>query len=736
MGEINALATAADGRVFYSGRAACFAGLHADHRLALPTSASAAARSTSCDPRGAGSLDQNPAKIPRSPTSGVRREGRRRRDRRGVEDEHGLLGLALDPDFTRGRPYLYVEYHPYGKGERAAAAAPGDKHRPGPGPADYMGERRSRASPTTTRPRRSCPVRADLPPWMTQVFSSCRLGGSMDCDSRATSTSPPATTRATATATNGGYTNAHRCTRFLPRHGDVTSYVATRLPHRPHPRAAKLRDPVGSLAMRLHQLRRRAPTSGNTNASRASCCASSRSLTPARPRHRDDIHDPGRRRARTARTCSRRQPGGIDGKAKPEVFAMGFRNLYSIDIDPKTDKIAVRVGRSRPGTESTTWGPAKTENAAITAGRQLRLAVLQGGNRLRLPRKLPAATGGGARPTPPTTSAARSAAAPTARWRRLLGLHAKPLLNDSPYNTGLERYPGAEPTNIWYGPQGGCYDYPHNANGVPVFTATQHDPRPARSASCPFVFGGSQAPMTAGIYRKPAGNAPNAWPAYWDGRWFLSDFAGGNNLRHALLMDPATDSPRAAAGLGRLALRDHPDVAVQREPDHRSGPRSRRRPVRGELLRLELHGQQPQHRPVEVLLRRRRRHAGSGPAGLDDGRRASSTVDIGNSGGVSYTWAVRRRRHRDRRHGQPRVPDRRPAQATLTVTYADGTTASKDRHVDVPPTRLQHVGATVHPDAVADPRRAGRLRHVAAGVANIYSANTTATSSRPPATRC
>ena len=48
--------------------------------------------------------------------------------------------------------------------------------------------------------------------------------------------------------------------------------------------------------------------------------------------------------------------------------------------------------------------------------------------------------------------------------------------------------------------------------------------------------------MTAGIYRKPSGSAPNAWPAYWDGRWFLSDFAGGNNIRHALLMDPETDT--------------------------------------------------------------------------------------------------------------------------------------------------------------------------------------------------
>ena len=36
------------------------------------------------------------------------------------------------------------------------------------------------------------------------------------------------------------------------------------------------------------------------------------------------------------------------------------------------------------------------------------------------------------------------------------------------------------------------------------------------------------------------GDKPDAWPSYWDGRWFLMDFAGATNIRHALLMDPAT----------------------------------------------------------------------------------------------------------------------------------------------------------------------------------------------------
>ena len=80
--------------------------------------------------------------------------------------------------------------------------------------------------------------------------------------------------------------------------------------------------------------------------------------------------------------------------------------------------------------------------------------------------------------------------------------------------------------------------------------------------------------MTAGIYRKPSGNAPNAWPAYWDGRWFLSDFAGGNNIRHALLMDPATETKGGLPVSADSLYGDHPDqpVGANRTIDLDFGP--------------------------------------------------------------------------------------------------------------------------------------------------------------------
>ena len=156
--------------------------------------------------------------------------------------------------------------------------------------------------------------------------------------------------------------------------------------------------------------------------------------------------------------------------------------------------------------------------------------------------KLPAATGGGgAAPAGHLGTVAGSDAAAGAGGGGFWDCDdPQGIENDSPFNTGLERIPAARPTNLWYGPQGGCYDFPRNANSVPIYTGSNTSAEPASYRRCPWLLGGSQAPMTAGTYRKPAGDKPDAWPAYWDGRWFLADYAGGVNLRHALLMDPAT----------------------------------------------------------------------------------------------------------------------------------------------------------------------------------------------------
>ncbi len=82
-------------------------------------------------------------------------------------------------------------------------------------------------------------------------------------------------------------------------------------------------------------------TSGNTNVYEGKIIRIKPAREPgrhARPRH--DVHDSRTPTRPTARTCS---PTGsqpvTDGKAKPEIFAMGVRSNYTIHIDKKTDAI-------------------------------------------------------------------------------------------------------------------------------------------------------------------------------------------------------------------------------------------------------------------------------------------------------------------------------------------------------------------------------------------------------------
>ena len=52
--------------------------------------------------------------------------------------------------------------------------------------------------------------------------------------------------------------------------------------------------------------------------------------------------------------------------------------------------------------------------------------------------------------------------------------------------------------------------------------------------------------MDGPVYRydEDASDNSRRWPQYWDGRWFLHN-NGGSSIKHALLLDPATDQDGA-----------------------------------------------------------------------------------------------------------------------------------------------------------------------------------------------
>ena len=333
---------------------------------------------------------------------------------------------------------------------------------------------------------------------------------------------------------------------------------------------------------------------------------------------------------------------------------MGVRNLYSIDVDPKTDKIAAAWVGPDQGTNSTTWGPAKTENAAImSSAGNYGWPYCQGGNRFDYRAKLPSDDG---------------------RRRR-----GEPRRQRPRHGRRRRRRPDGRATGT--------------ARRKPVRQrlAVQHGPRrTSRPRSRP----------TSGTARRAVATTsratPTAWPIYngtnttrrhrprtaaarclrWqpgaDDRGHLPQAGRRQRRRLARLLGRPLvpvglrrrqqPPPRAAdgpgrrshqgrpAGLGRLAVRDHPDQPDERQPHHRPGLRSRRRALRGRATRART-SRSPTPTPASgasptsaattprVPTRRPRPTPNSTPVNFN----------IGKSGGVSYEWTFADGAHGDRR---------------------------------------------------------------------------------------
>jgi glucose/arabinose dehydrogenase len=761
MGEIDALAMAPDGRVFYAGRAVCFAGQQQFNLWTHPQTGLGCGPIHVFDPRGEGSFDQNASRITKvADFSVLGAKGGGPESGNNAKTEHGILGIALDPQFGQGRNFIYVSYHPYYGGSMGKNT--GTMMGPGFVRSDYMAERRlSRFTYNETT--KTLSDERIIHRYMTQVFSCCHLGGSMDFDGAGNLYWATGDNTGNApNSNNGGYTNAHpQYTLPCPGDTDFTTYEGTGcgvdtsdpdgagpLPPREPCAAARAitdTDPTtnagtGSLAacgyIAYSDARQ---TSGNTNAWEGK-------LHRITPVNNPPVNNPGIGTSYTIPGATApngpnlfapNSPEVTSGKAKPEIFAMGVRNLYSIDVDKVTGKISAAWVGPDQGTNSTTWGPAKTENAVIITSAGNYGWPFCTGNQQGYRAKLPATTQGGA-PAPaghPGTVVGNDAAAGSGGGGFWDCDDPQGILNTSPYNTGLERIPPARPTNIYYGPQGGCYDFPRNANDIPAYNATNtaQDNGAAGSSyrRCPFVFGGGQAPMTGGIYRKPSGNAPNAWPSYWEGRWFVADYAGGNNIRHAMLMDPATEStgglPIAADSL--YAIIPTSLMNNNRMIDLDFGPD-------GALYVADYGGSNFAIVNNANSVRRFAYIGGPDTPGpdpkVDPNPNPSSTTfsfNIGKSGGVSYKWDFSdggTATGENVTHTYVSAGNGVKPTATLTVTYADGQTSAATIDVPVPTTVPSTVTLDVPQTLGLTIGSGANFGGFVPGVTNVYAAQTTA----------
>ena len=395
VGEIDGISMAKDGRVFYAGRAVCAPGQAQITSWALPNVGLGCGTLHVWDPNtaGSGSQNQDPAKVTKIgelQVFGAKGGG----GETGInsKDEQGILGIALDPDFTTGRPYIYIAYHPYFNGEQGypTGSMIGGTKSFGPGfvRADYMGERRLSRFTYDNATKALVPGSEKvIHHWMTQVFSCCHLGGSMDFDSKGNLYF--ATGDNTGNAPNGnnsGYTNA-AAQYTIPCPGTATdAYVATGC-GTTQPCADS--SPGGFARCGHISYADARQTSGNTNAFEGKLLRIHPLANPGdTPGIGTTYTIPGADAPNGPNLFPREQPG----RARRQGQARGVRDGHAQPLldrhRPQDRQGRDRVGRSRPGRRQHDLGPGEDrERRAHGRGRQLRLAVLPGRQPDRLPRQ-------------------------------------------------------------------------------------------------------------------------------------------------------------------------------------------------------------------------------------------------------------------------------------------------------------------------------------------------------------
>ncbi|MDA0160923.1 ThuA domain-containing protein [Solirubrobacter ginsenosidimutans] len=701
-GEMTKSALADDGRVFYGGRAICYAG------YTQITNWDSANTGLGCgtihvwDPRVAGTNNQNPDKIAMVANLSVfGAHGSSPEYGQNSTSEAGLVGMALDPDFTKGRPYIYVQYYPYFGGEQGKDTTP--KLGPGFDRRTYKGEKRISRFTYDEATKKLVPGSEKVIfSYISQVYSCCHNGAGMAFDSKGNlyvtnGDSTPNGTAANGTNNqsnnnNGGYVNPDpHFTLPCPGAAATTHCGDTPADQRPADTGPLISygDARG--------------TSGNTNVYEGKIIRIHPLANPGdTPGIGSTYTIPDATAPNGANLFPPDSQPVLDGKAKPEIFAMGVRSNYTIHIDKKTDAITTAWIGPDQSSEIPQWGPAKTENATMmnSAG-NWGWPFCQAGNRWDYRAKLPTLNGGDPAPFGTPGTVGGGADGQTGGFFDCRG----EVQNLSPYNTGLTTIPAPKPVNIWYGPQGGCYGYNKNANGVGLYSANIFTAAPDTFRSCPWLAspGASQAPIDGGIYRKPTGDKPDAWPSYWDGKWFMIDFANAQALRHALLMDPATQfkggQPVSVDSLFGIVT---PQLIGGTRPVFMDFGAD------GALYVGSYSGGYYAFTNSNLGIWRFAYTGGPDTPGPDPKATVpavGSTVafNIGKSGGVSYTW--------DFGDGTPKVTTQAATvshtydsagakNATLTVNYADGDTASKAITTDAVATPLftnvsQQVGADV-----------------------------------------
>ncbi|MEU5783475.1 ThuA domain-containing protein [Micromonospora lupini] len=351
-------------------------------------------------------------------------------------------------------------------------------------------------------------------------------------------------------------------------------------------------------------------------------------------------------------------PPGTE-KTRPEIYVMGVRNIARLQIDPEHQWLTAGWVGPDAASPSPTLGPAKYETATIitSAGNQGWPYCM--GNRQ------------------PYRDRSSTDATVLTGW-----YDCGNLKNESPRNTGLVDIPAARDNMIWYSPDGGGPVFPKrtDGSGLPTYVAAD------ATYTQPYLRGGGQAIMSGPTYHRDRvdPNSTVAWPAYWDEKWFIGDQSNAAN-RVAVTVDPAgvptATPPVYAESLRAIIPSGNGDTRLQSWMDAKFGPD-------GALYLLDYGGGFFSLHPNQKLIRIT--YTGGAPTPAP----AATSVAVQNkpltvaftgsrSGGVSHRWEFgdgATSTEADPRHTYAKVGT---YTAKLTVTYADGETATVQTTVTV-----------------------------------------------------
>lgn len=346
-------------------------------------------------------------------------------------------------------------------------------------------------------------------------------------------------------------------------------------------------------------------------------------------------------------------------KTRPEIYVMGVRNISTLSIDAEADWLnAAWVGPDAFG-PSPELGPAKYETATVitSAGNQ-GWPYCMGNNQ-------------------PYRNRSNEDASVLTNW-----YDCDDLKNTSPRNTGLVDIPPARDNMIWYAPGGGGPVFP-DRKGSDVPTYKQED----ATYTQPYLTGGCQAIMSGPTYHESQidSDSPIAWPTYWEDKWIIGDECNSQN-RVAVTLGPDSveeqQAPAFAESLRQIIPSGGGDNELQNwMMDSKFGPD-------GALYMLDYGGAFFSLSDNQKLIRVT--YEGGAPT---PGPTASATTVQGTpltiaftgekSGGVSYRWDFGDGTTSNEANPTHTYDSLGTYTATLTVTYADGETATTEVEVNV-----------------------------------------------------